>query len=260
MHSQKQIEQLLEAKMAPIEEVIRQVTAEMRAIPEEEPVLLDAAKNHLRKLHREAHRTYIAFGFEHADCTKGLSILYSNRHRIERQRLQKVVADLAPSLQHTKLARSLRIFLSGDLVKVGQAFHDIEAQEISGKDFKLSSLIGKPILLTFWGGGCRGARMRNQWLSDHHETLKSQVQLVNFYLGLDKARWQQLSKEAEIHWGNISDLQGCDGAVKTRYDFQGVPTSILIDADGIVLAREREDEFGYDLLNSIETLLHSKPV
>jgi len=255
-----QIQDLLDQRMFPLEEEIRQVVAEMRAIPEGEQELANAVKHRLRRLHRQAHETYIEFGFEHSYCLRGLTILYNNRHRIERKKLQQAVDELAPAVQDMKVASSLRLFLEGNLVRVGEVFHDFEAMELSGKGFRLSSLLGNPILLNFWSGGCRGARRRNQWLLEHCETLKTQLQVVSFYLGTDKARWKQLSLENHIYWYNISDLKGGHGAVKTRYDFQSIPTSFLIDADGVVLAKERENDFGIDLLNSIEALLNPKPV
>ena len=257
MPDQEHIEVLLEERMSPLEAEIRQLTAELRAVPEEEQELAKTIKLRLRTLQREAHQAYIDFGFEHSYGATGLGILYNNRHRIERHKLQQLVNELKPEVRKIRVARSLRIFLEEKLVEVGLGFHDFEAEELSGKYFKLSTLLGRPILLTFWGGGCRWARMRNQWLREHYDVLCTRVQILSFYLGTDREQWERLSMEDQIHWCNVSDLEGGHGTVKTRYDFQGVPTSVLIGADGRVLARERENGFGHDLIHSITKLLES---
>lgn len=253
--TEAQTQEMLEKKMSPFKKQMEQLSIKVGALGKEEQQLRSSLKQQMDQVYQKGNEAYLEFGFANSQTATGLSILYRNRYHIDRKKLEAIAAQLPPNQQASRLGKSLKLFLHGNLVQVGGMFHDFEVQELNGRSFRFSSLLGKPILLTFWGTGCKGARGRNRWLADHYELLETRLTLVNFCLEEDRGNWSRASVEGGIHWHNLSDLEGEFSTIKTCYDFQGIPTAFLIDKDGIVLAKEREEGFDYDLLTSIESLL-----
>ncbi len=61
------------------------------------------------------------------------------------------------------------------------------------------------------------------------------------------------SKSDNIVWTNVSDLKGDNGIIKTKYGVQAIPTSFLINKDGIVV--EKFVGFDQDFNDKINRLL-----
>jgi peroxiredoxin len=130
---------------------------------------------------------------------------------------------------------------------------DFEVKDLQGKPFKLSSLLGKDILLSFWSKGCGPCRMENKKISDNYEKYKDKIAIVSFSIDNNKKYWIDASKEDNIRWTNVSDLEGEIGIIKTKYSVQAIPTSFLINKDGIII--EKFTGFGEKFLSSIENII-----
>jgi len=78
--------------------------------------------------------------------------------------------------------------------------------------------------------------------------------IVSFSIDTNKVIWQHASKVDSIIWCNVSDLEGEIGKVKTLYGVQAIPTSFVIDKEGIII--ERYDGYSDRILYHLEALIN----
>lgn len=67
-----------------------------------------------------------------------------------------------------------------------------------------------------------------------------------------RADWLMAIEIDELDWTHISDLQGWNTPLIALYKFQGIPHSVLIDQDGIIIAKNLR---GKELHSKLEEIL-----
>ncbi|MEQ6117943.1 TlpA disulfide reductase family protein [Reichenbachiella sp. MALMAid0571] len=190
-----------------------------------------------QRLQPLAHKVYVDFGRSHANSYLGLDIIYRNRGRIGKDTLKTIYKNLDAELKQSSNAVALQVFLYEEYAEVGKRFIDFRAKDLEGNDFTLSSLEGKYIYLNFWSSGCEPCRMENKVISKNYNKIPDKLAIVNFSLDKNASAWDKASKADSIIWHNVSDLEGGKGRVKTIYGVQAMPTSFLIDENGIIVKR-----------------------
>lgn len=205
------------------------------------------------KYQDSSRHIYITFGKQHLNSFLGSSILYMNREAIGKDAIKLLLSKMETSNRLTPYAKALEIFAYNQLAEKGKPYIDFEAVAINNTRFKLSSLKGKYILLNFWSAGCGPCRMENRNYSENYNKLKDKITIVSFSMDLNKSQWLKASKTDNILWTNVSDLEGSNGRIKTLYGVQAMPTSFLINKEGVIV----EKFIGYDdnFLNQLEKLL-----
>jgi peroxiredoxin len=220
----------------------------------------DKEKQRLIRTLNESQSTsraiYINFGEKHPNSYLGLDILYKNRKSIPTDSLKMIYRRLTPKLKETSRAKALKSTLYEDYVQIGKSFIDFHVKTLKGDDFSLSSLKGNYIYLTFWSAGCPYCKMENKFIKDNHTKFPADVTLVNFSINKNAKSWERESKCDSIEWYNVSDMAGETGIIKTQYGVQAVPTSFLIDREGIVV--EQFVGFDQDIIEKIRTIIEKK--
>jgi peroxiredoxin len=200
-----------------------------------------------------AQNIYVEFGKSHPNSYLGLDILYRNRQRIGKDSIEILLSQLDEPLKTTTKAQGLILFALGELAQKGKKFIDFEVDDIYGQSFKLSSLQGNYILLSFWNASCGPCRRENKKISNDYNRLKNKISFVSFSTDKVKSSWLKASKVDNILWTNVSDLKGDNGKIKTQYNVQAIPTSFLINKEGIVV--QIFIGLDEDFLNQLEKLI-----
>lgn len=220
----------------------------------------DSEKQRLIKLFNESQSTaqeiYVNFGKTHTNSFLGLDVIYRNRADINKDSLKFLYEKLLPKYKEAPRSKALKVFLYEELAQKGKQFIDFKAKTIKGEDFSLASLKGNYIYLSFWSAGCAPCRMENKFFSQNQNELPKDLSLVSFSTDKNFKDWDIASKSDGINWYNVSDLEGENGRIKNQYQVQAIPTSFLIDKNGIVM----EKFIGYDknILKRIQTLIEEK--
>ena len=67
----------------------------------------------------------------------------------------------------------------------------------------------------------------------------------------DKAAWQEAIRADKLNWQHISDLKKWESTVVSTYQFQGIPFNVLLDTNGIIIAKDLRGQALQDTLASI---------
>lgn len=146
-------------------------------------------------------------------------------------------------------------------VAVGNPFVDFELPDTTRTNMvKLSDVAGKGkyVLLDFWAGWCGPCRRENPNVVANFKKYQDKGFTV-FGVSLDKTeeQWKDAINKDGLAWTNVSDIAFWDCGPAKLYGVSSIPSNVLIDPQGIIIARNiREEALG----QTLDSLLGGKPV
>ncbi|SFD29444.1 Peroxiredoxin [Chitinophaga sp. CF118] len=122
-------------------------------------------------------------------------------------------------------------------VKIGQEAPDFSLPDPSGKKISLTSLRGKYVLVDFWASWCKPCRMENpNVVKAYNEYKNKNFTVIGVSLDKKKEAWLDAVKTDGLTWNHVSDLQFWESAVVPLYGINSIPTNLLLDPQGKVVA------------------------
>ena len=133
---------------------------------------------------------------------------------------------------------------------------DIKMPDREGEVIPLSSIKAKYVLIDFWASWCLPCRSEGPLLVSLYQQFKP-LGLKVYGVSLDskKEAWLKAIEKDRREWINVSTLQGFETPVSFEYAVTSLPSNVLIDAEGRIVAR---DLHGNELKALIEGLLPKK--
>ncbi|MGB1216954.1 MAG: redoxin domain-containing protein [Saprospiraceae bacterium] len=131
-------------------------------------------------------------------------------------------------------------FLARERIKVGKPALDIRLNSPDGKEYALSDLKGKVVLLDFWASWCGPCRRENPNVVKIYDKYNKQGFEV-FSVSLDrsngKQRWIDAIAKDDLKWPyHVSELQHWNSKDAKAYGVTGIPKTFLIDKEGNIAA------------------------
>ncbi len=121
---------------------------------------------------------------------------------------------------------------------IGSEAPDFTQQTPEGEDLTLSELRGKVVLVDFWASWCGPCRRENPNVVKVYDKYKAQgFEILGVSLDKQKSRWLQAIEKDQLTWKQVSDLKGWQNDVAKLYGVRSIPSTILLDAEGKIIAR-----------------------
>jgi thiol-disulfide isomerase/thioredoxin len=127
---------------------------------------------------------------------------------------------------------------------VGTPAPEISMNTPEGKPLPLSSLKGKFVLVDFWASWCGPCRMENPNLVNAYKKYVAKgFDIYSVSLDKDADKWKQAIQKDGLIWKNhVSDLKYWQSPVVQLYNFNSIPTNVLIDKKGNIIAKNLRGE------------------
>jgi peroxiredoxin len=135
----------------------------------------------------------------------------------------------------------------------GQIAAELSLPDLNGKNVSLSELKGKIVLIDFWASWCGPCRHNNPRLMKLYNKYHSKgLEIYGVSLDDDVDSWKKAVHHDRLEWIQVIDDKGWESSAATKYGVDMIPSSFLIDRQGIIRTINAE---GLELENSVRVLL-----
>ena len=139
-------------------------------------------------------------------------------------------------------------------VFVGRQYTDLQLKDFNGQTHRLSEYVGKGkwVLIDFWASWCGPCREELPDLVKIYEAFHNNgFDVVGISLDDEVEAWQKAVKKMKLSWHHLSDLKGWDSKAVETYKVFGIPTNLLVNPKGKIVASNIELENLIDKLNEV---------
>ena len=167
---------------------------------------------------------------------------------------------------YNALDASIKSSVNGEAVKkmldiyktvaIGQLAPDITQSDTTGKSISLSSLRGNYVLVDFWASWCGPCRRENPNIVKAYQAYNAkgfEIFGVSYDNEKGTAKWKKAIVDDGLTWKQVSDLQGWKNTTSEQYYIKAIPSNLLLDKEGRIIAKNL---FGKQLTDKLSALLN----
>ena len=111
-------------------------------------------------------------------------------------------------------------------------------------------------MIDFWASWCAPCREENPSVVALYNELHSKgLNIIGVSLDVDVRKWKDAIVKDKLSWTQVSNLKEMQDPIALQYGVTQIPTTILVDAKGKIVAR---DLYGDDLKEKIKEVLEIK--
>ena len=136
---------------------------------------------------------------------------------------------------------------------IGKQAPNFTLHDRSGKSVSLASLKGKYVLIDFWASWCGPCRAESPNMVKLYDKFKNKnFEILGVSLDGSEEAWNGAIEKDGLTWLHVSDLMQWNSPVVAMYGIDGIPATIIVDPNGMIVAKNLRGE---ELMSKLDELL-----
>lgn len=216
---------------------------------QEEEVL----ENKINKISRQKDSISADFIFHHNKSALSLNLVSESSRLGTYEFVSKLYSGLDNKLKLTaegrRIASRLAVLKRSE---VGQEIIQYASRDNNGREVALSEYRGKYVFIDFWASWCAPCRAEIPNLIYAYNKYKdNNFTVLSISLDDQEKLWKDAILRHQMPWTQVSGLKGWKDELASYYGIMGIPSTLLLDPDGKILAKDLK---GLELNKKLEEL------
>ncbi|GAA4774237.1 MULTISPECIES: TlpA disulfide reductase family protein [Flavobacterium] len=199
--------------------------------------LFDKTKDYRPNLYRKLDEIVV----NHPKNPLGVDLLSSLTRQKDTDK--NILKSIYVKIDKSIASESTIKFIEQDLypenfIKIDDLVFDFELPDDKGKIFNTKDLKGKWYLLDFWASWCEPCRKQMPSLKKVYSLYKNRnFEILGISIDKNKSNWINALKKENVDWINVIENKEFLGEVVKKYHINSIPSNVLINNYGKVIAK-----------------------
>ena len=181
----------------------------------------------------------------HKNDVTPVALIQNVMYELTYDQLAEIINPDVAYFNHPLMARPKKLMEGLKKRSAGTMFTDLTMNDTEGKERKLSEWVGKGnyVLVDFWASWCGPCRAEMPNVVAAYEQYHAKgFDVVGVSFDQKGDAWKKAIEQIGMKWHNISDLKGWQCAASEAYGISSIPSNILVDGEGKIVASDLRGE------------------